>query len=99
MPHGTALITTIALPLAHPERARLLVVATPDPYQAREVIRLARQANPKIDIVVRTQRSLASARSGRQRVADGLKQLRRQEGFPQELHLGHVHTVRGEVFS
>ena len=42
------------LPLAHPERARLLVVATPDPYQARETIRLARQANPKIDIVVRT---------------------------------------------
>ena len=42
------------LPLAHPERARLLVVATPDPYQAREVIRLARRANPKIDIVVRT---------------------------------------------
>jgi CPA2 family monovalent cation:H+ antiporter-2 len=42
------------LPLAHPERAKLLVVATPDPYQAREVIRLARQANPKIDIVVRT---------------------------------------------
>jgi CPA2 family monovalent cation:H+ antiporter-2 len=42
------------LPLAHPERARLLVVATPDPYQAREVIRLARRANPQIDIVVRT---------------------------------------------
>jgi CPA2 family monovalent cation:H+ antiporter-2 len=42
------------LPLAHPERARLLVVATPDPYQAREIVRLARQANPKVDIVVRT---------------------------------------------
>jgi CPA2 family monovalent cation:H+ antiporter-2 len=42
------------LSLAHPERAKLLVVATPDPYQAREVISLARKANPKIDIVVRT---------------------------------------------
>ncbi len=42
------------LALAHPERARLLVVATPDPYQAREVIQLARKANPAIDIVVRT---------------------------------------------
>jgi CPA2 family monovalent cation:H+ antiporter-2 len=30
------------------------VVATPDPYQAREIVRLARQANPKVDIVVRT---------------------------------------------
>ena len=40
--------------LAHPEHARLLVIATPDPYQAREVIQLARKANPSIDIVVRT---------------------------------------------
>ena len=29
-------------------------MATPDPYQAREVIQLARKANPAIDIVVRT---------------------------------------------
>ncbi|HWB42180.1 MAG TPA: YbaL family putative K(+) efflux transporter [Gemmatimonadales bacterium] len=42
------------LALARPEQARLLVVATPDPYQAREVIALARKANPRIDIVVRT---------------------------------------------
>ena len=42
------------LSLAHPESARLLVVATPDPYQAREIIALARKANPDIDIVVRT---------------------------------------------
>jgi CPA2 family monovalent cation:H+ antiporter-2 len=39
---------------AYPERARLLVVATPDPYHARQVVELARQANPTIDIVVRT---------------------------------------------
>ncbi len=42
------------LGLAHPERARLLAVATPDPYQAREIIQLARKANPAIDIVLRT---------------------------------------------
>ena len=44
------------LELARPERAKLLVVASPDPYQAREIIALARKANPAIDIVVRTHR-------------------------------------------
>ena len=39
---------------AHPERARLLVVATPEPYQARRIVELAREANPGIDTVVRT---------------------------------------------
>jgi CPA2 family monovalent cation:H+ antiporter-2 len=42
--------------LAHAQidRARLLVVATPDPYQARQVLDLARRTNPAIDTVVRT---------------------------------------------
>jgi monovalent cation:H+ antiporter-2, CPA2 family len=39
---------------AHPERAKLLVVAIPDRFLARRVIELARHANPKIDVVVRT---------------------------------------------
>lgn len=39
---------------AHPETARLLVVATPDPYQARHIIERARARNPQIEIVVRT---------------------------------------------
>jgi CPA2 family monovalent cation:H+ antiporter-2 len=39
---------------AHPERARLLVVAAPDPYHARHVVELARRARPGIDAVVRT---------------------------------------------
>jgi K+:H+ antiporter len=39
---------------AHFERARLLVVAVPDPYQARAIIDLARSANPAIDTVART---------------------------------------------
>ena len=42
---------------AAPDRARLLVVATPDPFQARRVVELARQFNPQIDIVVRTHSS------------------------------------------
>jgi CPA2 family monovalent cation:H+ antiporter-2 len=38
---------------AHPERARLLVAATPDPYQARAIIDRARAANPAIECVAR----------------------------------------------
>jgi CPA2 family monovalent cation:H+ antiporter-2 len=38
---------------AHPERARLLVVATPDPYQAGAIIDRARAVNPKIEAVAR----------------------------------------------
>jgi monovalent cation:H+ antiporter-2, CPA2 family len=39
---------------AHVERARLLVVTVPEPYQARRTVELARQAHPGIDTVVRT---------------------------------------------
>jgi monovalent cation:H+ antiporter-2, CPA2 family len=39
---------------AKPEFARLLVVASPDPYHARHIIELARARNPDIDIIVRT---------------------------------------------
>ncbi len=35
-------------------RARLLVVATPDSFQARRTLELARAANPAIDTVIRT---------------------------------------------
>lgn len=42
------------LHLAHPERAALLLVTAPDPFQARAVVELARQANPAIETVVRT---------------------------------------------
>jgi CPA2 family monovalent cation:H+ antiporter-2 len=38
----------------HLENARLLVVASPDPYQARRVIEIARQLNPAIEIAART---------------------------------------------
>ncbi|HEX3273212.1 MAG TPA: YbaL family putative K(+) efflux transporter [Gemmatimonadales bacterium] len=39
---------------AHPERARLIVVTAPDPFQARAIVEIARQANPGIVAVVRT---------------------------------------------
>jgi CPA2 family monovalent cation:H+ antiporter-2 len=51
--HGDAARDGV-LDLAAPRHARLLVVATPDPFQARRVVELAREANPSIDIVVRT---------------------------------------------
>jgi CPA2 family monovalent cation:H+ antiporter-2 len=36
------------------ERAKLLIIASPDSYAARRVLELARKANPRIDTVVRT---------------------------------------------
>jgi CPA2 family monovalent cation:H+ antiporter-2 len=36
------------------DRARLLVVATPEGFQTRRIIELAREANPRIDTAVRT---------------------------------------------
>jgi CPA2 family monovalent cation:H+ antiporter-2 len=38
----------------HLEHARLLIIASPDPYQARRVTEIARQANPQIEIAART---------------------------------------------
>ncbi|WP_174804991.1 NAD-binding protein, partial [Methylobacterium oxalidis] len=35
-------------------KASLLVIATPDAHQARRLVEIAREANPKIDTVVRT---------------------------------------------
>ncbi|MES2522313.1 MAG: cation:proton antiporter [Gemmatimonadota bacterium] len=39
---------------AHAEYAKLLVIATPEPYHARHIISMARSRNPEIDIIVRT---------------------------------------------
>ena len=39
---------------ARPERAELLLVTAPDPFQARAIVDLARKANPSIQTVVRT---------------------------------------------
>jgi monovalent cation:H+ antiporter-2, CPA2 family len=38
----------------HLETAKLLILASPDPYQARRVIEIAREKNPNIDIAART---------------------------------------------
>lgn len=42
------------LDLAHIANARLLIVASPDGFQARRILELARTANPHIETVVRT---------------------------------------------
>jgi monovalent cation:H+ antiporter-2, CPA2 family len=42
------------LEAARIDQARLLMIATPDGYQTRRIIELARQINPKIDTAVRT---------------------------------------------
>lgn len=39
---------------AHLERARLVVVAAPDAYQARAILALARQLQPNVTVIVRT---------------------------------------------
>ncbi len=39
---------------AHLERARLVIVAQPDAYQARAILALARQLNPDVEVVLRT---------------------------------------------
>jgi len=39
---------------AHLERARLVVVAAPDAYQARAILEVARRLNPAVEVVVRT---------------------------------------------
>ncbi len=36
------------------EHARLVVVATPDSFQARRIVEVSRQQKPGIDLVVRT---------------------------------------------
>ncbi|MEQ1690786.1 MAG: cation:proton antiporter [Gemmatimonas sp.] len=51
--YGDATLSGI-LAYAHPERARLLVVASPDPYHARHIIAMARAKNPNIEVIVRT---------------------------------------------
>ena len=45
------------LNLAGIELARLLVIASPDGFQARRILELARQRNPRIAVVVRTHSS------------------------------------------
>ncbi len=39
---------------AHPKRAKVLILATPDPYHSRHIVSMARASNPEISIIVRT---------------------------------------------
>jgi CPA2 family monovalent cation:H+ antiporter-2 len=44
----------MVLELARPDRARLIIVTAPDPFQARAIVEQARRLNPSISSVVRT---------------------------------------------
>jgi monovalent cation/proton antiporter MnhG/PhaG subunit len=47
---------------AHIQRARMLVIATPETVDARRMVEIARAVNPRIEIVVRTHSEEAAAR-------------------------------------
>jgi CPA2 family monovalent cation:H+ antiporter-2 len=77
---------------ASPATARLLVVATPDPFQARQVVELARALNPTIDVVVRTHTSAEQAyfeRLGVGRVVMGEHELALGMAHYAIMSLGH----------
>ena len=44
----------VVMAQTHVQRARLLVVATPDTFRARKMIETARILNPRVETVVRT---------------------------------------------
>jgi CPA2 family monovalent cation:H+ antiporter-2 len=56
------------LEAAGADRARLIVIATPEGFQTRRIIELARRLNPGIDIAVRTQSEAEVAHLERQGV-------------------------------
>jgi monovalent cation:H+ antiporter-2, CPA2 family len=62
------------------QNARLIVVATPDSFQARRIVELARQLNSTIDVVVRTHSSAEITeleKLGANRVVMGERELAR----------------------
>ncbi len=72
------------LALAAPATARLLVVTAPEPFQARQVVELARLANPDIRTVVRTH-------SAAERAYLEAQQVGRVVMGEEELALGMTH--------
>jgi len=71
------------------DRARLIAVATPDGFQARRIVEVARGLNPAIEIVVRTHRDAEIAALealGVRRIVMGERELARAMT---------EHTLRG----
>ena len=64
------------LEAARADRARLIVIATPEGFQTRRTIELARQLNPAIDIAVRTQSEAEVAYLERQGIGLAVMGLR-----------------------
>ncbi len=85
---------------AAPAAARLLVVATPDPFQARQVVELARAANPGINIVVRTHTTAEQAYFERLkvgRVVMGEREMALGMAHYALVSLGHGDDAADEV--
>jgi CPA2 family monovalent cation:H+ antiporter-2 len=88
------------LALANPAHARLVVVATPDPFQARRVVEIAREAKPDIDIVVRTHSTTEQAyfeQLGVGRVVMGEHELALGMAHYAVMSLGHGDDRADEV--
>jgi len=51
----------MVLAQAHVARAAILIIATPDTMKVREMVRVARQLNPSIDIIVRSHSEMEAA--------------------------------------
>jgi CPA2 family monovalent cation:H+ antiporter-2 len=85
---------------ASPATARLLVVATPDPFQARQVVEQARAIHPDIDIVVRTHTSAEQMyfeKLGVGRVVMGEQELALGMAHYAVLSLGHGDAAADAV--
>lgn len=91
---------------AYPEVAKLLIIATPDPYHAMHIISIVRGFNPDIDIVVRTHGDqekemfdalgVKKALMGERELAYGMAYYSmRALGFDDERADDVIHVLRG----
>lgn len=91
---------------AYPEVAKLLIIASPDPYHAMHIISIVRSLNPEIDIVVRTHSdqeqemfdalNVKKALMGERELAYGMAYYSmRALGFDDERADDVIHDLRG----
>lgn len=72
------------LSMAHVDQASMLVIATPDTFNVRQVMDVARSLNPSIEIIVRThneEEASMLARESAERVFFGEKELAKSMSF------------------
>ena len=94
---------------AHPERARLLIIAVPDPYFARQIVRMVRKNYPDIKIVARThsdeearamtQMGVGLAVMGEREIAFGITYYVLQTlGFDTDRARSTISQLRSEIY-